>query len=963
MLKSKTPAIRTADCPDEGGWGELVAGLAASEDTGRLLQHASQCGYCGPILRETIAAFHDPVTDEEQQILEGLNSAGTEWQRNLAQQMEAAYSPSPLPDHESGPSRRTWLEKLSPWRLWQQREPGPEGLTIYAAIEQPWWKRTLTARRVWAAAMAMVVAVVGWGGYRALNPSVDHLLAEAYTAKRISPLRFPGAAYAPMSSVQRGAGAELPTFEQPQPLLEAHALISRELQKHPDDPRWLRAEAQAELQAGRYEAAIEILQPLQQTSAETPEVLRDLAAAYFQRAEASPDRAADYQTAADLLSQALAKSPADAVMLYNRAIVYERLSLYHQALADWEQYLQSDPTGAWADDARRHRDEIKSKLQQHDRGMALPWTDPGTFNQHVKLTDEGTWDVVDARVEDYMVQALEHWLPQAFPKSDEAAGRRAEAETAVATMAAILERRHGDLWLNDLRAARQEPAMAEGIAELGAAVQANLAGNASAGLAAARRAMNDFRAAGSRAGWMRAGAEATYGLHRTFTLRACIAQADELQRQPENQRYPWIASRLWLEQYNCRSYLSQLGAAQRAVDKGLSAAREARYRVEEMRAIGFEASAANDDERPAKASQWDRVGLGVYWSGSPSPLRAYQFYDDLSNASAHRSLRYEALAEQREAVWAVGLGGNNSVLPAARVQHAKVALRAQQRDEAAAEIRTAIEEFDGLPQDGLTRGLWTEAQADLATLEVESGQMDAAARRLAAIRERVPDLQTADTALVYYPALARVLRGANDLGQAEAALQTAVNVSERRLASLQNEDERANEAAGLDGIYREYVSLLVAQHRDAESLAFWEWFRAARFHDRGKPDNWQDVRTDVLGGPRDSSAGPRRTSLIYAELADGVVVWAVNGTGVRLERIPAGAAEVNRLAHSFARDCGAPGSSLQRLREKGQRLYSLLIGPVASAVSEQSLLVIEPDGPMGKFRLKLWWTSRADSWA
>ena len=55
--------------------------------------------------------------------------------------------------------------------------------------------------------------------------------------------------------------------------------------------------------------------------------MTDLATAYFERAErAKPDDGiADYQMAADLLSRALAKDPGNAVDLFNRALILEKL--------------------------------------------------------------------------------------------------------------------------------------------------------------------------------------------------------------------------------------------------------------------------------------------------------------------------------------------------------------------------------------------------------------------------------------------------------------------------------------------------------------------------------------------------------------------------------------------------------------------------------------------------------------
>ena len=62
--------------------------------------------------------------------------------------------------------------------------------------------------------------------------------------------------------------------------------------------------------------------------------LIDLATAHFERAE-KEQRPIDYGTAVELLGKVLAKSPDNGVALFNRAMIYEKLSAYHEALADW----------------------------------------------------------------------------------------------------------------------------------------------------------------------------------------------------------------------------------------------------------------------------------------------------------------------------------------------------------------------------------------------------------------------------------------------------------------------------------------------------------------------------------------------------------------------------------------------------------------------------------------------------
>ena len=135
----------------------------------------------------------------------------------------------------------------------------------------------------------------------------------------------------------------------------------------------------------------------------------DLATAHFERAE-KEQRPIDYGTAVELLGKVLAKSPDNAVALFNRALTYEKLSAYHEALADWERYLKIDPKGGWAEEARRRRDAVARLLREHE-GRSPPRADASGFLELASQNPE----IAAAEVEFYLNEAVTKWLPDAFP--------------------------------------------------------------------------------------------------------------------------------------------------------------------------------------------------------------------------------------------------------------------------------------------------------------------------------------------------------------------------------------------------------------------------------------------------------------------------------------------------------------------------------------------------------------------
>jgi len=381
-LKSSEPVLYQADCPDSALWREIAAGVTPPKQALAHIHHASGCDHCGPLLREAVAEVCDlntATTEAEQAEIQTLASAQPEWQRDIAERMAGT--------RRVGPSPAPW------WQIWAS-----------------------VPRLAMAGAMlAAVVAAAFWITIHSRDSAAaGQLLVRAYTEQRTLEMRFGGAAYAPLR-VQRGPEA---SFADRNPsLLKAEALIASQLPSHPTDPSWLQDKARADLLEGKYDAAVESLRRALELSPDSPELMVDLASAYFQRAQ-SQDRPEDYGAAFEYLSKVLAQHPDDQVALFNRAIISEHQFLYHQALDDWEHYLRLDARSQWADEARRHADAVRSILEKHN-SQATPLMTP--LQLVAASVDPNRGSAVDERVEEYLHDAVRFWLPSAYPETSSTA--------------------------------------------------------------------------------------------------------------------------------------------------------------------------------------------------------------------------------------------------------------------------------------------------------------------------------------------------------------------------------------------------------------------------------------------------------------------------------------------------------------------------------------------------------------
>ena len=315
LLRTAEPAGRGPHCPPESEWAWIAAGLKEGQRAETLVRHAAECDYCGPRLRQAIADFTQEVKPEEEAALEGIESQREGWQIRVA-------------DKLSEQSRALI------WIKWLQDH-------LPSVRMSPGW--------AYACGIALLAAISFWAVPSLWRPSIDTLLARAYTEQRTFDLRLPNAAHAPVRLLR---GSDRSRFDRPPALLASEARIAAGLAKNPSSPALLQAKGRAELLEWNYADATASLERALALQPDSTSLLTDLASAYYEQAEAEHN-AAGYSRAVELLGKVLKAAPDHPVALFNRAIVYERMRLYPQAAEDWRHYLRVDPNADWAGEARQ----------------------------------------------------------------------------------------------------------------------------------------------------------------------------------------------------------------------------------------------------------------------------------------------------------------------------------------------------------------------------------------------------------------------------------------------------------------------------------------------------------------------------------------------------------------------------------------------------------------------------------
>ncbi len=940
-LKPLRSGLPGPACPPNSEWLRVAAGLAPTETAERWVNHAAQCDYCGPLLRQAAEEFSEELTAEEEGLLASLESAQPGWQREWAQKLSAAARPA-----------RAEPRAAPAWVRWAMGWPG----WAFAAL-----------------AVALVAVSVWWWSVSLRLKPPERLLAEAYTQQRPMELRIAQASHGPVR-VERGAARS--SLSRPPALLEAAAIIARELAAHPNDAAWIAAKARVDLLEWNHEAAISGFQQALEITPESPPLLTDLASAYFQRAEAL-NRPVDYGAAIELLGKALARRPDDPVARFNRAIVYERAFLYHQALQDWQHYLRVDPKGNWAAEAQQRLEALREKIKQpQSKPQAI--ADPAHFNQLFQERNDAPL-AADARIEDYLDQAIRQWLPRAFPAGGRAGPKQSsasEARTALATLAKILRHQHRDRWLSELLATPRSHAFSWAVAALGNAVQASREGDPVEAGREAGRAARLFQEAGSEAGALRARLEGVYALQRAQRGDRCLAAARPLAAQLRGRGYTWMEIQLSLEQGACLSMVGQGGHSQRGIEAAMSAARAARYDTSYLRALGFAGSLARSRGDFIGAWASNREGLALYWEGGHPVTRVYQFYSDLAFFAESTGKWLLAVDLLQEAEKAVIVRENRSMEASARHRLATAMLMAGRRAEAEAEFATANRIFDTLPQNEATRSYRAYAAIGLAKLEAERGQLGPALERLSQARPALPQISSYIIPLQFYQALGGLKLALRQNEEAEKVLGSAIAIAEWSLQSLANDRDRISWNREAGRAYQSAVQLKLQSGDIEGALEIWEWYRAAALRSREMPPP-RTAPTQPDGTPPLTSMGldfasleagvplPRleqvrrllpslteETVLTYARLPEGLAIWVFDNRGIVSRWTPGSTEGLERLAHRFAEQCADPSSDVVLLDRLGRQLYNRLIAPVEARLSPGRTLVIEPDGARGEIPMQ-----------
>lgn len=923
----------TDDCPPESSLHELVSGKMESGEAGQLLSHVSGCDHCGPVLRDAVELLTGDTLNEEETFIASLDSSRPSWQRNLA---------TKLADNDRA-ERRGRNSKFSSWRVPSLR-----------------WAIGIAAIGVCAIAITSVV-------YRSRPRYAESLLVQAYTERRTMELRVAGARFAPLRITRSGKESNV---ERASSLLEAEALIAKNRVKDPDNIDWLRAKGKADLLDGNYESAIDSLEQVLRADPENSGVLIDLASGYFLRGQ-STARATDYGAAIDLLGRAQRHSADNPVILFNRAIISERLFLYTQAIDDWEHYLHIDPRGPWATEARQRLAALRDKINKREQSLAQPLLEPGQLAK-ANSNDPTFRATIEPRLEEYLRLAVREWMPQAYGIGVDGTASEAFA-SALIVVGNIARSESHDRWLMDILASSRSKKFPFAIETLSKAVRANETGDYVAARREAVRAERLFRNMGNPAGLLRAEVEEIYALHLSHEGALCL-HAVASETNIDKYEYSWLRVQFHIEQAICQSLMGNLGEAQAVLTKAIVDAERSKYPALYLRAVGnaaeMEAAAGNLN------SAWDRVsaGLTFFWSRSLLPMQGYNLYIRLCSMAEEQQRPLLHVAIWSQALVMIDKDEDHLLRAMAHSTMASAALTAQMPDVASREFAEADRLFEASPRTSATTNDRIEAGTTLAGVEARAGRLTQSLALLKSLRPKLADLSNNYVAIQFYGVLGEVERRLGNAPDAESALRSSVALSELSLESLKNERDRTTWSELTGDTYNNLVQLKLNAGDATGALELLEWYRGAalragRKHEGESYDSVvgrlqpavlaEGPPLPVLHEVRNGLAGLKEETVIsYALFSDELALWMFDDRGIESKVLRKPAREVDALVSKFVDLCSDPHSNLRDVESVSRAIYETLVAPVEKRLSPRRTVIVETEKSLDRLPMNALMDSR-----
>jgi CHAT domain-containing protein len=481
---------------------------------------------------------------------------------------------------------------------------------------------------------------------------------------------------------------------------------------------------------------------------------------------------------------------------------------------------------------------------------------------------------------------------------------------------------------------------AEAALDLARAIQADTAGDRENGYHLATRAAKLFHASGNEAGELRAREEAVYALSRSYRTSECLEASSQLLNSVGERRYAWIRVQALLARATCLGRQGDVGSELALGTQAIEVAQSHAYGILELRAIGVMATESTLVDDLSSARRRDYAGLQRFWEGVYPPMRAYQFYSDLSEVAEKERHWETGYAASAEAIPMIRLAGNRTTEAMARYRLAMFAGLIGRPAESQEQLHAAdaLLKETGAPVS--TRTLRAESLIQMAGAYLEQGNSRQAEETLGAIRDE--DLEpTLLLQITFHRLRSEAALREKKTAAARRSLELAYRHAESALKTVRSPRDRASWQAQAGPLHRQMVRLLLEDKRaPEEALGVWEKYRRDSV---GLTDS-----RERNSKPIQQLAKSLHTVSILSlvQFDDYLAGWLLDDRGIFPFRSALSAAQARKSCDEFLKLVSNPGTSVGTLQDQGRFLFEAMLGPIKGRLDTTRVLAIEPDGPL-----------------
>lgn len=904
IVLEELPTIATrggSECPAVDTWRRIATGDLA--DSGKYLEHAASCLQCGFELKAALGSLAS-----EDAGAAAIPDLMDEKSHALAKRLAANWSES----------------------------------TTKVVVPKTETRFQVSLRVAIMGALAATILLAIGIGLLMRPPHAEQLIAKAYSEQRTVEFRIPGADHAPIR-VERGPERRVNSTAS---LLEAEAVVERALEKDPNNPDLLQQKARIQLLNWDYNSALRLLSRVVDKLPDKPQIVEDIALAYFERAEAE-NRPIDFGSAVENLGRILKTNPNDRIALFNRAIALEHLMMYREAAVDWNRFLQVENKGGWAAEARDHLADVQKRLNAQatvqpcealSASTVVQWERSGTLDQKIEMF-QGSWSCLRQRI-------LVEWLPGAAGSGVVA---RVDRDAVIAGDKEF-RKASSDTWIGDLLTSSRADGFQQAVAALGKAVAANLAFDSGQAEIAAKKAEQLFRQIGNRAGVAKALIEYDYANRRSQHPSECDSILTRVELEVSEHPWVWTSLEYHLEKSACISMAGDHDAEVRELESTLLLSQSPLHTGLRLRTISYLAGAEEKRGDHARAWSVGTQGLREAWSEHEFPFWTYQIYYQLAVSASQAENNLLALQLQRETLSEIRRSRRPSLEAFTWFDLGRTAMLAGSIPEARNALTRANSMFRRLPNDRALRTVLADCNVYLAEVENQQNHARTALARLRTLATEMAEGNSFVIELHYRRAIAQSHRLLGSFEDYQRDLEALLQTCERGLALRTTLSAQMQWARDTGDAYREYTgSLAFAGNNPEGALDAWEWFRAAPFRRSGAKltgltrgfnthNTWQTSNTAVTL----ARLGVEQ-AIVYVALDDDLLIWLVRNGAVHFYSVPVSRRRLANAVRRLYLLCSDPETSEAEWRSAAGQLGQYLLAPVEASLSLDKPLWVEMD--------------------